>query len=67
MGDFIRHKVPPPCGRDCKDRVVGCAASCAKWAAYVVQRDKEYGKRVEAKMISDAIRDGYDRLRSRRT
>lgn len=37
----------PPCGRECPNRKAGCAIDCEKWAAYVVERDKTYKKRVE--------------------
>lgn len=51
-----------PCKKDCKDRCVGCATSCAKWAAYVQQREKEYARRLESYKINGAIQDGYRRL-----
>lgn len=48
--NFNRYKSEgpkPPCVKDCPGRKAGCAIDCEKWAAYVVERDKTYKKRVE--------------------
>ena len=41
----------PPCYNiethtDCPDRKGGCTVGCKKWAAYVTERDKQYGERM---------------------
>lgn len=51
-----------PCMRDCPERAPGCAASCAKWAAYVKERDQDYAHRADCRRINDAVQDGYRRL-----
>lgn len=56
------QKIKPPCGKSCPRRVAGCHASCPEWAAYLVERDKDYRNRADIMRINDAIHDGYDRL-----
>lgn len=38
---------------DCPNRKVGCAASCARWKEYVVERDKVYKARYNENVINE--------------
>lgn len=44
-----------PCGRDCPDRTVGCAAGCEKWAAYTQKRAQDYERRKARGELSDDL------------
>lgn len=63
---FVRQKIKPPCGKDCPDRAVGCAADCSKWSEYVRERDKEYKAREINVNVNNAITDGYRRMGGKR-
>lgn len=50
------QKIKPPCGKSCPRRGAGCHASCPEWAAYVVERDKDYDNRSYPSCIASLIR-----------
>ena len=41
-----------PTRTDCPNRKAGCGASCPKWAAYVVERDRKYVERYRKRQSS---------------
>lgn len=50
---------------DCSKRSIGCHCECAKWAAYVEERDKRYEQRAEQVCLNNALSEMHDIRRCR--
>lgn len=50
-GQFSFYGPKPPCGKKCPDRAAGCSVTCAKWRAYIKERNEHYEHRRKEKKL----------------
>lgn len=53
-----------PC-KDCTKRKAGCSASCTKWAAYTVERNAGYAKRLRKADMKQGLSDHFRHIAKR--
>lgn len=53
-----------PC-KGCIQRKAGCGASCTKWAAYTVERNAEYKKRLREADVEQGLTEHFRHISKR--